>query len=175
MTAQAPVSGPSEAIKIEAGAPGAPALVLTSISADMADVLGRGFAAIDPWARYPYPAAALSKYFANSEPHAPRYAVFSGGVLAGALGLHLNWLRGPYIQFLGLLPGHQRGGAGLRLLEWCEHEAHSSFARNLWVAASDFNADAIRFYERFGFVRTAELDGLVRDDRNEVLFRKRLF
>ena len=145
------------------------------MSADAADKLGRGFAAIDPWARYPYSADALTRYFTNSQPDVPRYAVFSEGVLAGALGLHLNWLRGPYIQFLGLLPGHQRGGTGWSLLEWCEQEAHSSFARNLWVAASDFNADAIRFYERFGFVRTAELDGLVRDDRNEVLFRKRLF
>ncbi len=175
MTAQAPSSGRSERIEIGGGKPGAPSLVLTGVNADFADKLGRSFAAIDPWARYPYPANALTNYFEGNEANAPRYAVYSDGILAGALGLRHNWLRGPYIQFLGLLPGYQRSGTGWRLLNWCEQEAHSSFARNLWVAASDFNTDAIRFYERFGFVRAAELDGLVRDDRAEVLFRKRLF
>ena len=175
MTAQAHSSGHSDNIEIPASKAGALALVLTSVSSDAAEQLGRGFAAIDPWARYPYPASALTNYFAIVEAQAPRYAIHANEKLVGALGLRLNWLHGPYIQFLGLLPGQQGLGLGGRLLSWCEESARSRGARNLWVAASDFNTDAMRFYERFGFGRVTELDGLVRDDRNEVLFRKRLF
>ncbi len=37
-----------------------------------------------------------------------------------------------------------------------------------------FNADAIAFYERFGFRRAAELPDLVADGLTEVLLRKPL-
>ena len=174
MTAQVLPSGRSDPIEIAGGKQGEAPLVLVAIDQRQAGILGKGFAAIDPWARYPYPASALTKYFAEQEAGAPRYAVLADGELAGALGLRLNWLRGPYIQFLGLLSSHQGAGAGVRLLTWTKQQAIVAGARNLWVAASDFNGDAIRFYERFGFARVAELEGLVRDERNEILFRKRL-
>ena len=175
MTAQVPASGHSENFEVLSCAAGQPSLVLSPISETAAKVLGDAFAAIDPWARYPYPASALTIYFATVEPQAPRYAIHAADKLVGAIGLRLNWLHGPYIQFLGLLPGQQGLGLGGRLLSWCEESARSRGARNLWVAASDFNTDAMRFYERFGFGRITELEGLVLDDRNEVLFRKRLF
>ncbi len=53
-------------------------------------------------------------------------------------------------------------------------QARAAGDRNLWVCASDFNAAGIMFYERHGFSRVADLDGLVRDGRTEVLLRKRL-
>lgn len=174
MTAQVLPSGRSEPIEIAGGKQGAAPLVLVAIDQRQAGILGEGFAAIDPWARYPYPASALTAYFEAAEAGAPRYAILADGDLAGALGLRQNWLRGPYIQFLGLLPAFQSAGIGGRLLSWCEREAIASGARNLWVAASDFNGDAIRFYERNGFARVAELEGLIRDDRSEILFRLRL-
>ena len=43
---------------------------------------------------------------------APRFAVWLGGKLAGAAGLRLNWLRGPYVQFLGVLPDASLARAG---------------------------------------------------------------
>jgi ribosomal protein S18 acetylase RimI-like enzyme len=55
-----------------------------------------------------------------------------------------------------------------------EREARAAEDRNMWVAASEINADAIRLYERHGFKETTRLDGLVCDDRTEILFRKRL-
>ena len=153
---------------------GQPALALTPVTADEAAALGEVFSAIDPWTRYPYTAGALQSYFATLEPGAPRYAIRSGTSLVGAVGLRFNWLSGPYVQFLGLLPSHQRQGAGKRVLQWLEDDARKHSARNLWVAASDFNAEAIKFYECFGFQRVAVLDDLVRDGCSELLLRKKL-
>ena len=150
--------------------------VLTSepLDAVLAPVLGEAFAAMDPWAAYPYPAAALVRYLASGTREAPIFALATEGRAVGALGLRLEWLRGPYIQFLGLLPETQGRGIGGLAMAWVEREARRAGARNLWVAASDFNAGALRFYERHGFSRIADLDGLVRDERTEVLLRKRL-
>jgi ribosomal protein S18 acetylase RimI-like enzyme len=153
---------------------GQPSLIAEPLRAEQAGPLGEAFAAIDPWASYPYPAAGLVQYLGATEPGAPRFALYLAGELAGAVGLRLNWLRGSYLQFLGLLPSFQRRGVGERVLTWIENEARGANERNLWVAASDFNSGAIRFYERHGFAVAAELADLVRDGRTEVLMRKRL-
>ena len=160
--------------EIPGGAAGSGSLVIEPLGADHAERLGPGFAAIDPWARYPYPASALEAYFAAEESGAPRFAVWLDGELAGAAGVRLNWLRGPYVQFLGVLPEFQRRGLGARVLAWIESEARRAGERNLWVAASDFNLDAIRFYETHGFALVAPLPDLVRDGRTELLLRRRL-
>ncbi|MEQ1717615.1 MAG: GNAT family N-acetyltransferase [Hyphomicrobium sp.] len=149
-------------------------LTLGLIDGEAAVELGQAFSALSPWVVYPYSAAALQAYFEGSRPDAPRYCLRSGDTLIGALGLQLNWLRGPYIQFLGVLPAHQAAGTGARVLEWVEAQARERADRNLWVAASDFNARALSFYERHGFQRVSVLDGLVQDGRDEVLLRKRL-
>jgi GNAT superfamily N-acetyltransferase len=155
-------------------AAGSRSLIIEPLKAEHAERLGGGFAAIDPWARYPYPASALQAYFAAKETGAPRFAIWLGGNLAGAAGLRLNWLRGPYVQFLGVLPEFQRRGLGASVLDWIESEARRGNERNLWVAASDFNVGAIRFYEAHGFALVAALPDLVRDGRTELLLRKRL-
>jgi GNAT superfamily N-acetyltransferase len=153
---------------------GSRSLVIEPLKAEHAKRLGARFAAIDPWASYPYPASALQAYFAAEEAGAPRFAVRLGGELAGAAGLRLNWLRGPYLQFLGVLPEFQKRGLGASVLDWIESEARRGGERNLWVSASDFNVGAIRFYETHGFVTVAPLPDLVRDGRTELLLRKRL-
>jgi GNAT superfamily N-acetyltransferase len=139
-----------------------------------AETLGPALAAIDPWATYAYPASALSVYLGKDEPGAPRFSLRDGATLAGAVGLRLDWLRGPYLQLLGLLPGYQGCGFGAAVLAWIEREARAASQRNLWVVASDFNSGALRFYERYGFTRVAALEALVAEGRDEVLLRKRL-
>lgn len=143
-----------------------------------AGYLGVAFAKSEPWSRYPFTADALTAYFEAEEDAAPRYVIAHGSDIennvAGVLGLRLNWLRGPYIQFLGVLPEHQNAGIGAQLLSWISDTSAESGARNLWVAASDFNTNALRFYERHGFTRVATLDGLVQDGIGEILLRKRL-
>lgn len=136
--------------------------------------LGVVFAGIDPWAAYGYPAAALGAFLAAAEPGAHRFALQLGDAIAGAAVIRPGWLRGPYLQFLGLVPGFQRRGLGGALLAWMEREARAAKERNLWVAASEINTDAIRLYERHGFTQTAKLDDLAWDGRAEILMRKRL-
>jgi diamine N-acetyltransferase len=136
--------------------------------------LGEQFAAIEPWRRYPYLAADLGTYFATIEPGAPRFAIELGGAIVGVVGIRSRWLRGPYLQFLGVLPEAQGLGLGSKVLGWIEGAARSAGERNLWVLASEFNAGAIAFYERHGFCALAQIPGLVRDDQDEVLMRKRL-
>ena len=149
-------------------------LTLGALPEAEAERLGVVFAGIEPWSKYPYPASDLARYFASKESGAPRFAAALDGEICGVLGLRLNWLRGPYIQFLGVLPSHQRLGLGAALLRYVEQQAQSIRERNVFVCVSDFNADAIRFYERNAFKRVAAIDGLVRDARTEILMRKQL-
>src|SRR4029078_5233315 len=91
--------------------------------------------------------------------------------LAGAIGVRRSWLRGPYLQFLGILPVFQRRGIGRVALDWFEGEARAAQAQNLWVAASDFNTRALAFYERSGFRRVAKLADFVFDDSGGIRAR----
>lgn len=154
--------------------PELPVIMLDAMSADVARPLGAAFAGMDPWARYPFSADALGAYLAGVESAAPRYVLRIDGVAAGAIGIRTAWLRGPYLQFLGILPDYQSRGAGQLVLAWFEGQARARGERNLWVAASDFNLAAIRFYERHGFQRAARLEGLVQDGETEILLRKKL-
>lgn len=147
---------------------------LATLDPRQADALGTAFAAMSPWVDYPFPAASLAAYFAKIEDGAPRYQIMTGDLVAGVVGVRSDWLRGPYLQFLGVLPQHQGHGLGARILAWFESIARDGGQRNLWVAASDFNSAALRFYARHGFVECARLDGLVSDGRTEILLRKRL-
>lgn len=167
-------SFPIDRVMLPAGREGDPAIALAPCTADEAHALARTFAAMEPWLRYPYTADALAAYLGVSDIHAPRYAIFHGETLAGALGLRLDWLRGPFIQFLGFLPAFQNSGLGGQILEWTITGARAGEAQNVWVSASVFNSPALRFYERHGFARVAILDGLVRDGLDEVLLRRRL-
>lgn len=139
-----------------------------------AKIVGPLLSSIDPWARYAYTGEALTAFLATEEAGAPRFAIKADRVIAGAVGIRNNWLRGPYLQFLGLLPAYQRHGVGGSILNWFETEARSVGAQNLWVAASEFNTRALSFYERHGFGRIATLNDLVIEGSSEILLRKRL-
>ena len=136
--------------------------------------LGAALAVIDPWAHYRYTPDALETYFNAEEDDAPRFEIRIGETLAGAICVRRTWLRGPYLQFLGILPRHQKKGAGNAALTWFEAEGREARARNIWVSTSGFNRGALALYERFGFVRVATLDGLVSEGTDEILLRKRL-
>ena len=139
-----------------------------------AQLVGPLLASIDPWARYAYTGKALTAFLASEEAGAPRLAIKADRVIAGAVGIRNNWLRGPYLQFLGILPAYQSHGIGGAILDWLETEARTVSAQNLWVAASEFNTRALSFYERHGFGRIATLSDLVVEGSSEILLRKRL-
>lgn len=149
-------------------------VTLVRLPVSVATELGNAFAAIDPWASYPYPAASLASYFAQGDHSSPRLTVQVDEQTVGVIGLRLNWLRGPYLQFLGFLPLYQNMGLGSMALSWIDAQTRACGQHNVFVAASDFNASALRFYERHGFERIGILKGLVREDRDEVLLHKKL-
>jgi ribosomal protein S18 acetylase RimI-like enzyme len=169
-----PASFAKGAFKLDLFGPGAEELGLVPFPTAEAGRLGAIFAGLDPWAAYAYPASGLAAYFEMHEPGAPRFAINSGGEIAGVVGLRLNWLKGPYLQFLGLIPAYQRRGIGGAVLGWLEGEARALNERNLWVLASEINSGALRLYERSGFTRVAELEDLVTEGRREIMLRKRL-
>jgi len=147
---------------------------LEPMSPVSAKLLGPLLARIDPWARYRYTPAALTEFLAAEEADAPRFAIVANRVIAGAVGVRKSWLRGPYLQFLGILPAYQNHGVGQCILDWFEAEARQGQAQNIWVCASEFNTRAVSFYERHGFVRVATLSDLVVEGSCELLMRKRL-
>lgn len=156
-------------------APGAANRVaLAPIPSNEAHPIAAAFAAIDPWAIYGYAPAQLAAFFSTSEPSAPRFALYADGDIAGVVGLKLDWLRGPFLQFLGILPASQGKGLGSSVLAWIEQEARRGAHRNLWVTASDFNVRAMSLYIGRGYEQVARLDGLISDEHAEILFRKRL-
>lgn len=161
-------------IVIEATAAGAPSLCLETFPATLADEFGVVFAGMTPWADYGYPAERLASYFAGREPGAPRYLIRTGGEAAGVMGLRNHWLRGPYLQFLGIVPEFQNQAIGGVLLAWWEGHARSRGERNLWLTVSEVNERARAFYGRNGFVETSRLPDLVVGGWSEILLRKRL-
>lgn len=138
-----------------------------------AGLLGENLAAIDPWAAYRATPAMLAAFFAASEEDCCRRAIHVGGALAGVVVVRQPWLHGPYLQFLGIVPGQQSSGVGSAVLAWMEREAGPT-TRNLWLCVTASNTRAQAFYARHGFVRTASLDALVADGMDEILMRKRL-
>jgi len=148
-------------------------LTLTAFDAQQAHALAQACAAIDPWARYGIDAADLFATLTRRSDALIAHAIACEGELAGGLVIHYPWLKGPYLQFLAVLPGWQKRGIGRAVLEWMEREARPA-SRSLWVLASDFNTPALALYESFGFRRVAPLPDLACDGCTEILLRKRL-
>ncbi len=170
----APPTQPFRAETVDLGEGRAP-LRLAPLRLGEAAALGAAFAAIDPWAAYKSTPARLAAFFAATEVDAPRWSIRNGDdELIGAVVIRAPWLHGPYLQFLGLLPGHQGSGAGAAVLGWMEREARP-VSRNLWLCVSGINTRAQAFYARHGFERAGTLDALAADGMDEILMRKRLF
>ena len=127
-----------------------PGLTFEPMSRAAAETLAPLLANIDPWARYAYTAAALASFLAAEEVDAPRYSIAVDRAIAGAVSIRKNWLRGPYLQFLGILPPYQNQGIGGSVLNWFENQACEASAQNIWVAVSEFNARALSFLRDTG-------------------------
>ena len=149
------------------------AVVLDPIEASTAQTLGIAVAAKDPWQRMKYSAEAMAGYLGAREPGTCRRAIRHDGHVVGVVCVRHPWLRGPYLEMLALLPGSQGLGIGACVLDWMGAEV-AGRANSLWVCTSTFNTGALVFYERHGFVRVGDLDGLVGPDFTEILLRKRL-
>lgn len=149
------------------------AIELAGIDAGTAAPLAQAVTAIDPWRRMAYRAEAMAAYLAAHEAGACRRLIRHDGEIVGAVCVRHPWLRGPYLELLALLPGRQGFGIGAAVLDWMAVEVAGS-ANSLWVCTSTFNDRALAFYQRHGFVRVGDLDGLVGPGFTEILLRKRV-
>lgn len=136
--------------------------------------LAEAIAAMPPWSTLDISAETVARVLASDEATARRYAVVAEGMPAGILSVRAPWLRGPYIELLAILPGHQGHGLGSDVLSFVETQALRAGDRNAWVCASQLNDRARRFYARHGFTEVASLPDLVADGFAEILLRKRL-
>jgi GNAT superfamily N-acetyltransferase len=128
-----------------------------------------------PWSTAGYEAEGLFAYLTADDPASHRFQIMLDGALAGVVGVRSPWLRGPYLQFLALLPPAQGRGVGRGVLEWLEAQASLEQERQLWVCVSTFNRRAEALYLRFGFKPVAVLDALASEKSDELLMRKTLF
>jgi GNAT superfamily N-acetyltransferase len=149
-------------------------LIARPLQTAEAAVLGAVCATIDPYLTLGLSATGLAGYLDRDEPALHRFALETGdAALAGVLVLRLPWLRGPFIEMMAVLPGHQGAGIGAAVMAWAAAQA-AVVSPNLWATVSDFNQAARAFYTRHGFIETVALPGLVDDRFAEILLRRRL-
>ena len=115
-------------------------------------------------------AAGLAGYLTRADPGLRRHGVIHDGQLAGVVAVRSPWLRGAYLELLGMTAEQQRQGLGQAVIGWLTAEAARNGA-NLWVTVSAFNEPARRFYARQGFVPVGDLPDLVRAGSTEILLR----
>lgn len=135
------------------------------------DVIAEGLAAIDPWARVgrepEHFRAALTKPLAATF----RYAIRRNDTCVGALVIRYPFLRGPYIELIGLFPEAQGHGIARRVVEWMEREVAGE-ATNLWLCVTDWNAPARAAYAALGFCEVGPLPALAAGGTTEIFMRK---
>jgi ribosomal protein S18 acetylase RimI-like enzyme len=160
----------SERYEIGTSRDGRP-LAVQPMTPAAADRLGEAIAGIGPWAHYAIAGTALAEGFKSG--NAAVYEIECSGESAGAVVIRPQWLVGPYLQMLAVLPPFQGQGIGSRVVAWFEAEARLK-GRHAWLCVSAFNPAAQRLYRAHGFELVAPLADLVRDGDDELLMRKRL-
>ena len=146
----------------------------TNLTSGQALELAEMLAISEPWKTLNFSALSLASYLMREDPALRRYTVSVEDNLTGVICIRHPWLRGPYIELLGLSPKARGKGIGKQLIAWAENEARLE-SKNLWVIASSFNYQALNFYQSLGFYPIGPLQGLVSPEYDEILLRKKLF
>lgn len=148
---------------------------LIRLRSEDAQPIAAKLATMNPWQALNYSAQQLESYLLATDPALYRYTVLTqdNNAIAGIVAVRHPWLRGPYLELIGVFPERQQHGMGTAILEWFERETQSR-AHNLWVLVSAFNESAKRFYLRFGFTEIGRIDALVDPQSTEILLRKTL-
>ncbi len=143
----------------------------TPLTSEQALAVAEILAVSDPWKTLKFSAASLAGYLIRDDASLRRYVISVDGNPAGVICVRYPWLRGPYIELLGLSPDHRGKGIGRQVLAWAEAEARRE-AKNLWVVTSSFNHQALNFYQSLGFTPIGPIQGLVTPEHDEILLRK---
>ncbi len=144
---------------------------LRSMASEWITPIANQLVQLDPWRTLAYTSDALGRYLAAGGQDFMRFAVIREGEIAGAVCVRFPWLRGVYLELIGLFPQAQGHGIGRAVCEWLEQEV-SDHADNLWTLVSTFNLPARRFYSSCRFVEIGVLEDFVRPGYNEVLMRR---
>ncbi|MFO1112467.1 MAG: GNAT family N-acetyltransferase [Rhodospirillales bacterium] len=128
---------------------------------------------LEPWRALGYRPDTLTRYLLRADPALHRFRILHGDGPAGVLCVRYPWLRGPYIELIGLWPEVRGKGLGGVVLDWIEVQARGE-GSNLWACVSESNTAGRRFYERRGFIQVAPIDDLVTHGHAEILVRKRI-
>ena len=126
---------------------------------------------MDPWKKIGYPAKALEKHLLAPDEGLKRFRVECQGETAGVICVRYPWLRGSYLDLLGIFAKFQGQGLGRELIAWIEEQT-SPACKNIWALVSSFNSSAREFYQKRGFIEIGTLRDLVKPGYDEILNRK---
>ena len=129
--------------------------------------------ALEPWRTLGYRGEVLTRYLMRGDPALHRFRILAADALLGILCVRYPWLRGPYIELVGIAPQARNSGLGSAILAWIEAQVRGQ-AGNLWACVSESNEAGRRFYAGRGFREVAPIDDLVTHGHAEILLRKRL-
>ena len=129
--------------------------------------------ALEPWRTLGYRSDQLSRYLLRADPALHRFRIVDREALIGVLCVRYPWLRGPYIELVGLAPQARGSGLGRAIVGWIEGEVLGE-AANLWACVSAGNRSARSFYASRGFFEVAPLEDLVSPGHAEILLRKQI-
>ena len=142
-----------------------------SLTNEQADAVAEMLSGSEPWRSLNFSASSLAHYLTREDAALLRFAIIVENRVAGVICVRSPWLRGPYIELLGLSPDCRGRGIGRQVLAWAETEARREF-KNLWVLASSFNHQALGFYQSLGFRQVGTIPGLVAPEYDEIILRK---
>jgi len=145
---------------------------IEKINKEEAAVLASILSTIDPWKTLSYSEEKLYSYLVTPDALLSCFSVKQNNQLVGTICVRYPWLKGAYLELLGIMPEYQNLGIGRVLLNWLEAEATKYKAKNIWALVSSFNVDAIDFYYKNSFQRIGDIDNFVKEGYSEILLRK---
>ena len=151
-----------------------PRQTLLPMNPEWANLFGEGLAEMDPWLRLGYSPASLTRYFSTITSDRQIWAILDRESPAACLTVRPDWLRGPLLELLAVLPQHQGKGIGKDMIAWLAGETRRQGKANLWTISSEFNHAALAFYRRQGFEEAGVLPDLISLGETERLLRLRL-
>jgi diamine N-acetyltransferase len=142
-------------------------------AAPFAADIGAMLAGMDPWKRGGRTAALMADRFSRNDPSAYRFAICVDLEPVGAVMIRYPFMRGPYLETLGLAETARGRGIGDAVIDWMAREVQGQ-AANMWLCVSDWNGPARRFYARMGFEEIGPIPDLAVAGVDEIFMRKRI-
>ena len=110
---------------------------------------------------------------AMNDPLSLLYLAEEESVPAGFAWVHTKgvFLSAPYLRFIAVSPAFSGEGLGSMLLDEFESRTRDG-GKDFFLLVSDFNSDAIRFYEKHGYEKVGELKDFAVVGVREIIMRK---